>query len=270
VRGTRLRMRTIAMRLAVSIRRSVTSDAEANVPTGGELTLLRLSAGWPDFLCCVARRRSGMSGVTSKERGSALSKPWPPAVHFNREKKGTGLMIVHGADVRKSSHTIAGIAAATGEMLGHKTARVGTRGFREVLLWARGLGADRPPGRGLSPPVRLRRRLRAVGRHPRLRHRERQATCRSSVPVALVASAGSLHSSVTIARCDGTAALRMSRHLRRASAADAVALALDGRIRGQTLRVAAEVPAAGARHRAERSRQAKRTRPIQPLRPNTS
>jgi transposase len=53
------------------------------------------------------------------------------------------LMIVLGADMHKSSHTIAGIAAATGEMLGDKTARVGTRGFGEVLLWARGLGADR-------------------------------------------------------------------------------------------------------------------------------
>jgi transposase len=52
-------------------------------------------------------------------------------------------MIVLGADMHKSSHTIAGIAAATGEMLGDKTARVGTRGFGEVLLWARGLGADR-------------------------------------------------------------------------------------------------------------------------------
>src|SRR5215216_671766 len=52
-------------------------------------------------------------------------------------------MIVLGADMHKSSHTIAGIAAATGEMLGDKTARVGTRGFGEVLVWARGLGADR-------------------------------------------------------------------------------------------------------------------------------
>ena len=52
-------------------------------------------------------------------------------------------MIVLGADMHKSSHTIAGIAAATGEMLADKTARVGTRGFGEVLLWARGLGADR-------------------------------------------------------------------------------------------------------------------------------
>ena len=52
-------------------------------------------------------------------------------------------MIVLGADMHKSSHTITGVAAATGEMLGDKTAKVGTRGFGEILYWARGLGADR-------------------------------------------------------------------------------------------------------------------------------
>jgi len=52
-------------------------------------------------------------------------------------------MIVLGADMHKSSHTIAGVAAATGELLGDKTARVRTRGFGEVVHWARGLGADR-------------------------------------------------------------------------------------------------------------------------------
>jgi hypothetical protein len=38
-------------------------------------------------------------------------------------------MIVLGADMHKSSHTIAGIAARTGEMLGDKTVSVGARGF---------------------------------------------------------------------------------------------------------------------------------------------
>jgi hypothetical protein len=84
-----------------------------------------------------------MSGVTSKERGSARSKPCPPAVHFNHEKKGTQLMIVLGADMHKSSHTITGVAAATGEMLGDKTSSVGARGFDQVLRWARALGVDR-------------------------------------------------------------------------------------------------------------------------------
>jgi hypothetical protein len=54
-----------ASRLAVSIGRSVTSDAEEKVPTGGELTLFEaVDRGGLTSFCCVARRRSGMSGVT--------------------------------------------------------------------------------------------------------------------------------------------------------------------------------------------------------------
>ena len=52
-------------------------------------------------------------------------------------------MIVLGADMHKSSHTLAAIAAATGEMLDEKTAAVGARGFDAVLRWARGLGSER-------------------------------------------------------------------------------------------------------------------------------
>jgi transposase len=52
-------------------------------------------------------------------------------------------MIVLGADMHKRSHTIAALAAATGELLGDKTASVGTAGFRELLGWARALGAER-------------------------------------------------------------------------------------------------------------------------------
>ena len=52
-------------------------------------------------------------------------------------------MIVLGADMHKSSHTIAAIAAATGEVLDDKTAVVGARGFDQVVRWARGLGGDR-------------------------------------------------------------------------------------------------------------------------------
>ena len=51
-------------------------------------------------------------------------------------------MIVLGADMHKSSHTLAAIAAATGEMLDEKTAAVGARGFDAVLRWARALGPD--------------------------------------------------------------------------------------------------------------------------------
>jgi transposase len=52
-------------------------------------------------------------------------------------------MIVLGADMHKSSHTLAVVAAATGEMIDEKTAAVGARGFDAVLRWARGLGPDR-------------------------------------------------------------------------------------------------------------------------------
>jgi transposase len=63
--------------------------------------------------------------------------------HFNHEAEGTQLMIVLGADMHKSSHTLAAVAAATGEMLDEKTAAVGARGFDAVLRWARALGPDR-------------------------------------------------------------------------------------------------------------------------------
>lgn len=52
-------------------------------------------------------------------------------------------MIVLGADMHKSSHTLAAVAAITGELLGDKTAQVGARGFRELLDWARALGSER-------------------------------------------------------------------------------------------------------------------------------
>ena len=52
-------------------------------------------------------------------------------------------MIVLGADMHKSSHTTAGVAAATGEVLDEKTAAVGARGFDVLLRWARGLGPER-------------------------------------------------------------------------------------------------------------------------------
>ena len=52
-------------------------------------------------------------------------------------------MIVLGADMHKGSHTIAAVAATTGEMLGDKSAAVGERGFAALLDWARGLGESR-------------------------------------------------------------------------------------------------------------------------------
>src|SRR3954451_23619273 len=52
-------------------------------------------------------------------------------------------MIVLGADMHKSSHTVAAVAAATGEMLGERTVAVGARGFGELLRWARSFDGER-------------------------------------------------------------------------------------------------------------------------------
>jgi hypothetical protein len=51
-------------------------------------------------------------------------------------------MIVLGADMHKQSHTIAAIAAATGELRSDKTVRVGDDGFLALLDWARALAAS--------------------------------------------------------------------------------------------------------------------------------
>src|SRR3954470_19025385 len=59
------------------------------------------------------------------------------------EVKGTRAMIVLGADMHKSSHTIAAVSASSGELLGDKTIQVGDRGFVAALDWARALGAER-------------------------------------------------------------------------------------------------------------------------------
>jgi transposase len=52
-------------------------------------------------------------------------------------------MIVLGADTHKRSHTIAAIAAATGELLGERTIPVGRRGFGALLRWARSVDGER-------------------------------------------------------------------------------------------------------------------------------
>src|SRR5512133_2870527 len=52
-------------------------------------------------------------------------------------------MIVLGADAHKRSHSIAAVAAATGELLGELTVAVGARGFDALLRWARGLDGER-------------------------------------------------------------------------------------------------------------------------------
>ena len=52
-------------------------------------------------------------------------------------------MMVLGADTHKRSHTIAAVAAATGELRGEKTVAVGARGFAALLIWARGFDGER-------------------------------------------------------------------------------------------------------------------------------
>ena len=52
-------------------------------------------------------------------------------------------MIVLGADTHKRSHTIAALAAATGELVGEQTVQVGANGFAALVVWARGLGSER-------------------------------------------------------------------------------------------------------------------------------
>ena len=52
-------------------------------------------------------------------------------------------MIVLGADTHKRSHTIAAVAATSGELLGEQTVPSGAKGSAALLGWARGLGAER-------------------------------------------------------------------------------------------------------------------------------
>ena len=52
-------------------------------------------------------------------------------------------MIVLGADTHKRSHTIAAVAAASGELRGEQTVQVGRRGLDGLLRWARRLDGER-------------------------------------------------------------------------------------------------------------------------------
>jgi hypothetical protein len=52
-------------------------------------------------------------------------------------------MIVLGADMHKSSHTLAAVVDTTGELRGEKTIGVGDQGFAVALDWARGIGDER-------------------------------------------------------------------------------------------------------------------------------
>jgi transposase len=52
-------------------------------------------------------------------------------------------MIVLGADMHKGSHTVAAVAAATGELRGDLTIEVGDREFMAALDWAREFDDER-------------------------------------------------------------------------------------------------------------------------------
>src|SRR4051794_17357577 len=52
-------------------------------------------------------------------------------------------MIVLGADTHKRSHTIAGVGATAGELVGERTVQVGRAGFAALLSWARELDGER-------------------------------------------------------------------------------------------------------------------------------
>ncbi len=49
-------------------------------------------------------------------------------------------MIVIGTDTHKASHTVAGVNAATGEVLADRTVRAKRRSFEDLLRWARRSG----------------------------------------------------------------------------------------------------------------------------------
>src|SRR5580698_10567077 len=52
-------------------------------------------------------------------------------------------MIVIGTDTHKTSHTAAGVNAATGEVLADRTVRAKRRSFEDLLRWARRVGGER-------------------------------------------------------------------------------------------------------------------------------
>src|SRR3954463_14799362 len=90
----------------------------------------------------AARRLTG-AHCTDTERGTAPKQALSAGRPLSDRVKGTRAMIVLGADMHKRSHTLAAVAASTGELLGDNTIAVGERGFAAALDWAAGLGDDR-------------------------------------------------------------------------------------------------------------------------------
>src|SRR3954454_12891528 len=75
-------------------------------------------------------------------RGTASSKPCRPGVRLCEDRED-GSMIVLGADTHTRSHTVAAVAAGTGESLGEQPVAVGRRGLGALLGWPRGRDEDR-------------------------------------------------------------------------------------------------------------------------------
>ena len=140
-----LRNRATAQRLAVWICGvgDVRRCGEGPRP-GGELTLFEaVDPSWSDFLLLcrsspVGDARRDLIGAWHRPK-QAVSAGCPLSV----EVKGDGLMIVLGADMHKSSHSIVAVDAATGQLMGEKTVAVGARGFGALVVWARGLAGER-------------------------------------------------------------------------------------------------------------------------------
>jgi len=68
----------------------------------------------------------------------------PPAIRSSGiPNEGTVRMIVIGADTHKHSHTVGAVDVATGRTLADRTVKAKRRSFDDLLVWARGLGAER-------------------------------------------------------------------------------------------------------------------------------
>ena len=96
--------------------------------------------------------------------------------------------MVLGADLHKSSHTIAAVDGSTGELLGGKTIQVGARGFATALEWARGLNAERVWA--LEDCRHVSGLVRAVLDRPRRTGRSRRAAADGRQPARSCATRG--------------------------------------------------------------------------------
>jgi transposase len=93
-------------------------------------------------------RRSRTDSTCDQVPAQIRSVAAPPASRVRRRSNSIEVevdeaMIVLGADTHKRSHTITAVSAATGELMGEQTVRVGAKGFAALVVWARGLGSER-------------------------------------------------------------------------------------------------------------------------------